>query len=219
MYFCCTAFLQGVFLLISQFKRKDFFNYIPVLVCLFGACGGAGGAVTSCLKLHDVFHQISFAQCILAWVFWSRSVYFNVLDAKWNISLYSLLFGSVQQSKKSIQAHLHFIVITLEVCTFYWLTVRQLFCLNLARYLSKLDLYLQKVGLKSFKASKIIKLIDSYAVDRDKLANCIDQANFLSVKVEMILAKLWKDLAVGYFKLIDSIYIFIDANTWQEEVQ
>lgn len=86
--------------------------------------------------------------------------------------------------------------------------MRQLLCLNPARYLSTLILYFQKVGLKSFKASKIIKLIDSYVVDRDKLANCIDQTNFLSVKVEMILTKIWKDLAVGYFKLIDFIYIF-----------
>lgn len=61
MYFRCTDLLQGVFLTNQSVQIKKI--YFDLSFSLFGACGGAGGAVTSCLKLHEVFTQIIFHFC------------------------------------------------------------------------------------------------------------------------------------------------------------
>lgn len=80
MYFRCTDLLQGVV----------FFSFLPKMnrsvktICLFGAWGGAGGAVTSCLKLHEVFtkssNQISLQRCQFFFFFLIVGIF---LVSKW----------------------------------------------------------------------------------------------------------------------------------------
>lgn len=69
MYFRCTDLLQGFFFfffLMNHSVKNKTNKKKEILICyfFFGAWDGAGGAVTSCLKLHEVFtkpsaHQIS----------------------------------------------------------------------------------------------------------------------------------------------------------------
>lgn len=64
---------------VQIYYRVLFFSFLPKMnrsvktICLFGAWGGAGGAVTSCLKLHEVFtkssNQISLQRCQFFFIF------------------------------------------------------------------------------------------------------------------------------------------------------
>lgn len=61
MYFRCTDLLQGGFFFLNHSvknKKKGFWFFLS----LFGAWDGAGGADTSCLKLHEVFTKPSAHQ-------------------------------------------------------------------------------------------------------------------------------------------------------------
>lgn len=64
MYFRCTDLLQGV---VFSFLPK--MNRSVKTICLFGAWGGAGGAVTSCLKLHEVFTKSDFTSALSVFFF------------------------------------------------------------------------------------------------------------------------------------------------------
>lgn len=64
MYFRCTDLLQGV---VFSFLPK--MNRSVKTICLFGAWGGAGGAVTSCLKLHEVFTKSDFTSALSVFCF------------------------------------------------------------------------------------------------------------------------------------------------------
>lgn len=60
MYFRCTDLLQGVFVFFVSFCffYDSLSEKTKILLSLF-AWDGAGGAVTSCLKLHEVFTKPS----------------------------------------------------------------------------------------------------------------------------------------------------------------
>lgn len=65
------------FLMNPSVKNKK--RYILGFSCLFGAWGGAGGAVTSCLILHEVFtkpsdHQIPLRSALSVFIFLLVSV-------------------------------------------------------------------------------------------------------------------------------------------------
>lgn len=68
-----------------QNKQKESLLRFFFFLSLFGAWDGAGGAVTSCLKLHEVFtkpsaHQIPLQSALSGFVF--CSFFFFLSDSK-----------------------------------------------------------------------------------------------------------------------------------------
>lgn len=75
---------------VQIYYRVLFFSFLPKMnrsvktICLFGAWGGAGGAVTSCLKLHEVFTKSDFTSALSVFFFFFFFLIVGIfLVSKW----------------------------------------------------------------------------------------------------------------------------------------